>query len=268
MDKAGKKYWDDAWNEAAIPGAWNPQKGGLNNYVQKRFDEYFKRIFKALGSVRGKKLLEVGCANSASLPYFAREFGFEVTGIDYSEIGCEGARNVLKRECIKGTIYCEDFFAPSKNLIGQFDVVVSFGVVEHFQDTAGCIAALSILLKPGGIMITAVPNMTGTIGYFLKILNPCLLEMHVQLDKNSLSKAHNDAGLKVLECDYFISTNYGICNLAGLPTTTISWHIKKIIIAALARFSMATWILESRVGAFKAARTMSAYINCLARKKY
>jgi cyclopropane fatty-acyl-phospholipid synthase-like methyltransferase len=30
------------------------------------------------------RLLEIGCARSAWLPYFAQEFGIDVSGLDYS----------------------------------------------------------------------------------------------------------------------------------------------------------------------------------------
>jgi len=84
-------------------------------------------------------------------PYFAKEFGFKVYGIDYSEIGCKQAREVLSNTGVEGNVICAIFFSPPENLIDAFDVVVSFGVVEHFEDTAG-IAAFSRFLKPNGIL--------------------------------------------------------------------------------------------------------------------
>lgn len=266
-DKAGKKYWDKAWNETVLPSVWNPRKPGLNNYVQKQFHEYFRHVFHSLEPIHGKKLLEIGCARSETLPYFAKEFGFEVTGIDYSEVGCKMAQAILEREGIKVTVLCEDFFSPSDKLKEQFDVVVSFGVAEHFQDTVGCISAFSRFLKPGGIMITNIPNLTGMIGYIQKKINRPVFDIHVFMDKNLLSKAHQDAGLKVLDCDFFLSSNFGVCNLVGLSNNTISWYFKKIAIAVLVRFSMAAWFLESKFGKFKANKLMSPYINCLARKE-
>ena len=267
MDKAGKKYWDNAWDSAVLPSGWSPLKHGLRYYIQKQFHEYFKRVFHSLGSVAGKKLIEIGCARSETLPYFAKEFGFEVTGIDYSEIGCKMAQAILEREGIKGTVFCEDFFAPSDMLKEQFDVVVSFGVAEHFQDTAECISAFSRFLKPGGIIITSIPNMVGMVGYTQKIINRPIFDMHVPIDKETLLSAHEKASLKVLDCNYFMSTNFGICNLNGIPVGKPVWYIKKIIIAMLARLSMVAWLLELKVGKFKATELISPYINCLARKE-
>ena len=90
MDKAGKEYWDDLWLDADLPEAVNPDKEGLNNYVNREFHGYFKQH---IGNHNEKKmeLLEIGCAGSAWLPYFAKEFSCYVTGIDYSETGCRMA---------------------------------------------------------------------------------------------------------------------------------------------------------------------------------
>ena len=266
IDKAGKSYWDHKWESSSLLNAVDPHVSGLNNYVNRKFHEYFQKVFSGMDA-NGKRLLEIGCARSQWLPYFNKEFGFEVTGVDYSEVGCEMAQAILEKQGAKGTVCCEDFFTPSKVLIEQFDVVVSFGVLEHFQDTAGCISAFSRFLRPGGIMITSVPNMVSMIGYLQKIINRPVFDIHVLLDKNSLCKSHKDAGLNILDCDYFLSTNSAVCNLAGLSTNTISWYIKKIVLAVFVRFSMAVWFLESKVVKFRATKLMSGYINCLARKQ-
>lgn len=265
IDKAGKSYWDHLWENSPSLSAVDPRVPGVNNYINWKFHEYFQKVFIGM-ETNGKRLVEIGCARSQWLPYFNKEFGFEVTGLDYSEAGCELARAILREQGIKGTVCCEDFFTPSKMLIEQFDVVISFGVLEHFEDTLGCISAFSRFLKPGGIMITSVPNMAGTIGHLQKIVYRPVFDIHALLDKDSLCKSHRDAGLNILDCDYFLSTNYGICSLTGLSTNTLSWWVKKIVLATLARSSMAVWFFESKVVEFRATRLFSGYINCLARK--
>src|SRR5690606_1159234 len=114
-DKAGKHHWDDAWSQTDLPPAIDPRARGLNHYLDRATHAWFRSV---LGSTdwRGRRLLEIGCGNSVLLPYLAREFGFEPTGLDYSELGCKRARESLAREKIRGTIHCEDFFAPSAGL--------------------------------------------------------------------------------------------------------------------------------------------------------
>lgn len=148
-DKAGAGYWDKLWGNESLLAAVDPYGRGAKNFPARRFHQYLQEAFKGLPA-QGRKLLEVGCAQSALLPYFSKHFGFEVFGIDHSEIGGEKARKVLQREGVIGQIYCADLFSPPGELLGQFDAVLSMGVIEHFEKTAECVAAMARFLKPAG----------------------------------------------------------------------------------------------------------------------
>jgi 2-polyprenyl-3-methyl-5-hydroxy-6-metoxy-1,4-benzoquinol methylase len=63
-----------------------------------------------------------------------REFGFKFCGIDYSETGCQQALQLLANEWAKGKIVCAEFFSSPETMTGEFDVVISIGVREHFED--------------------------------------------------------------------------------------------------------------------------------------
>ena len=265
MDKAGKQYWNDSWKASEIPNAIDPQQLELNNYVNRRFHEYFFEVFSGM-ETHGKKLLEIGCATSAWLPYFAEEFGFEVHGVDYSEIGCQKARQILANAHLEGKVVCADFFSPPKAMLDIYDVVVSFGVAEHLKDTTACIKTFSKFLKPNGIMITIIPNMVGLIGLIQKVFNRPVFDIHMALDKDALRTAHEVSGLKVLDCEYFLSCNFGVCNLNGGVTRSVGWIIKKVFLAFVVRLSMMVWFIEARLDTIKPNRIMSSYINCFARK--
>jgi cyclopropane fatty-acyl-phospholipid synthase-like methyltransferase len=94
----------------------------------------------------GKRFLEVGCAGGRWLVYFHRAFGYSVTGCDYSETGCETARQALSRAGIAGEVIQDDLF----RLEGRWDVVFSGGLVEHFTDAKGVLAKFLSLLNGGG----------------------------------------------------------------------------------------------------------------------
>lgn len=265
MDKAGKKYWNDLWAGDDIPSAVNSSDIRLINWVNRRFHQIFLRCFKK-SETSSIKLLEIGCGKSAWLPYFSKEFGFQVCGLDYSPIGCKMAKAVLDANGVEAEVVCADFFSPPKNMLGKFDVVVSFGVIEHFDDTPSCIRAISAFLKPGGILITNIPNMVGWIGAIQKIVNRPVYNIHQLIDPTKLKQAHELAGLEVLECDYFICTSFGVNNLAGISTKTLVGFSKKILLAVLARASMLVWRIEDRLGYFPPNRFTSPYINCIARR--
>jgi 2-polyprenyl-3-methyl-5-hydroxy-6-metoxy-1,4-benzoquinol methylase len=264
-DKAGKGYWDNKWATKRIAGAMGPCLEGLNGYVNRGFHRYFSAVFSG-AETRGMRLLEIGCARSEWLPYFAKEFGFKVYGLDYSEIGCEQTRQILSKAGVRGEVVCADLFSPPDSMLRTFDIVVSFGVVEHFEDTVACIQALSRFLKPDGLMLTNIPNLVGLGGAAQKILNRPVFDIHVPMDADALAKAHRLSDLKVLNCDYHLSVNFGVCNLDGIQSASIEWFVKHNIHLFLMRLSKVVWIIEDKVGIFKCNKLTSPYINCTARK--
>lgn len=267
-DKAGKQFWDKTWEENGSSGFSfiNPKEPGLDNYTNKCFHKYFSKCFSGRDT-QGLRLLEIGCANSVWLPYFAKEFGFNVYGIDYSEIGCRQAREILSSVGVNGEIICADFFKPPEKLLNSFDVVVSFGVIEHFQDTAASISMLARFLKPGGIMINNIPNVMGLVGLLQKWLNRPVFDIHVPLDIEGLQKSHLRAGLEVLDCNYFLSISLGMVNLTGLNPHKISTRLKNIIYRNLCRISKLVWAVEEQFFRFPETAFISPYIMCMAQKR-
>ena len=264
-DKAGKAFWSDTWAESTLPEPVDPQDTQLQNYPNRIFHKKFMDLFDK-NETQDQKLLEIGCARSAWLPYFAREFNFKVSGLDYSPLGCEMAKEVLIQNNIESTIVCADLFSPPEHMIGQFDVVCSFGVVEHFDNTSACLAALSEFLKPGGIIVTSVPNMTGIIGLLQDFMNKPVYEIHVPIDREMLFSAHEKAEFQIIENDYFMSTSFGVINLTGVDTGTLSYYFKKLVLGVLARISMIIWRLEESIGSFPITKALSPFVLCVARK--
>ena len=261
MDKAGKSYWDGFWEDRDLSPGIDPRHQGLSNHVNRRFHEYFLQVFSKR-KIRGKRLLEIGCARSLWLPYFAKEFGFEVCGIDYSEIGCNQARQLLLTERVTGDIVFGDFFSPPECMIEAFDVVISFGVAEHFPDTSGCLRAFSQFLKPGGLLLTNVPNLIGLNGFIQRIVNRPVFDVHVLLDKEALVHAHEVNPLNMISCDYFLFANLGVLNFENWKRGLFysgACRIRTLI-------NLFVWCCERTIPLLKPNRWSSPYINCLATK--
>jgi 2-polyprenyl-3-methyl-5-hydroxy-6-metoxy-1,4-benzoquinol methylase len=260
LDKVGKQYWDKAWGTYDIPKGVNPQNEDIPNYVNRSFHNYFSKLFSNV-TTQGEKILEIGCARSVWLPYFSKEFGFNVTGIDYSELGCQQAMQILSNDGVRGEIVCADFFSPPESMLKAFDVVVSFGVLEHFNNSIACIAAFSTFLKPGGLLITNIPNLSGLNGLIQKMINRAILDIHVPLKRDAFVQAHEINGLRVISCDYFLFINLGVLNIENLRGSLVykaarlrSW-INEVI-----------WIFERAVPGLKPNAWSSPYINCVAVK--
>lgn len=266
VDLAGKEYWGAAWEAAPLPKAIDPDSRELWNHVSRRFHQLFTEVFRST-STRGSRLLEIGCARSPWLPYFAQRFGFAVTGLDYSEVGVEQTRRVLRNEGVDGQVVLADFLTPPDAMLRSFDVVVSFGVVEHFRDTAAAIAAAARFLKPGGLLITEVPNMVGSVGWVTQMLNRPVYDIHVPLGREALEAATRRAGLEVQRCEYVVFVNFGICNLNGLPVDTLTWKLKRRLLQALTLVTGAAWILEERARWVRPGRLSAGYVISVGRQR-
>lgn len=261
-DLAGREYWDGLWEEGELPRPVDPRGPGLNNYVARRFHRYFDRHFRELGLGDGARLLEVGCARSAWLPYFRREFGFRVAGLDYSEIGCRQARAVLARAGVEGEIVLGDLFDPPDRILGAFDVVVSFGVVEHFDDTAAALRAMARLLRPEGLLFVNIPNLAGVLGPLQRLLHRETYELHVPMDREALARAHREAGLEVVRCEYFLPALFGVAR----TDPNAPWWLERSVAHARSVASKLVWVLHEALPVEGGSRLLSPYVHALARK--
>ena len=239
-DRAGVDYWSRNWSAAPLPPPVDPADRAVRP---------FARYFEAhLGRGSGRDLLEVGAAHSVWLPYFARQHGFRVAGLDYSAAGCDSLRAILLRdgvygrENVDGAVHHGDLFDPPADLVGRFDAVCSFGVVEHFDDTAAALRACGRLLKPGGTLVTSVPNMAGLVGRLQRVMNRRTFDLHVPLDLAAFTAAHRAAGLAVRDAAHLGGVNLNVVNtgnLAGrafhrpvrtalsLPTKLAAWRERR-----------------------------------------
>lgn len=214
MDKTGEQFWTKYWRERKLPPPIRVRSLSPRAWFYQEFHRLWEAHLPRSGP-RALRLLEIGCAGSRWLPYFAREWGYEVCGLDYSELGCELARCLLAREGVTGEIWHQDLFCPRPRQLGAFDVVFSNGVVEHFNDPAEPLRQMAAYLRPGGLMVTIVPNFTGWLGWLQSWVSPEILAVHTPLDREDLARAHAAAGLRVRFCDYLTFLHFSVVHPGG-----------------------------------------------------
>ncbi|MCK4790903.1 MAG: class I SAM-dependent methyltransferase [Desulfobacteraceae bacterium] len=112
---------------------------------------------------RSTTFLEVGCAPAQFMIYFNQVFGWQVAGIELSEPGLVISKALLEANGVKARLYAGDIFEVEPDC--QYDVVGSFGLVEHFDDPLPCYRAMMRWIRPGGAMIVTVPNLLGPEGW-------------------------------------------------------------------------------------------------------
>ena len=262
-DKAGVEHWDETylgWQ----PGVFKPHLKGIRYRGRKAWHQLFTRLFHDYAPSKGR-LIEVGCGGSMYLPYFSQSFNFTVSGIDYSEHGCELAKRNIALADVKGSVYYGDLFSPPKELLDTFDVALSFGLVEHFSDTADSITHISNMVRPGGLIFTTVPNMGGVTGLAQKFLGREVFDKHVSLSVESLVAAHLKAGLTVLDAGYHEFLNFGVVNI-GTARSGGFHTVRSLLHKILLGVSFLVWSLETLFWSFSTNSLTSPYIYCIAKK--
>lgn len=188
-DLAEKEHWDSVYHAAVvgIEAGWKPTD------YNALCIEYM--LLKEIDDCQPKTVLEVGCGNSMWLSYLARARNLKVSGMDYSEEGCELARRRLKAEDVDGIVYCEDLFEGDPERIGQYDLVYTLGVVEHFSNLEDVLFHLLKYVKPGGTLLTEVPNLLSIHGALAWLYQPKQLAKHKITTRRKLMQAYRNLGL-------------------------------------------------------------------------
>ena len=259
-DIAGEGYWSEEWRGEFDRKPEDERDRGWRNHVTLRFDELFSRFLPRHAGASTLHVTEIGCARSRWLPYFARRFGATVSGLDYSEIGCEQARTVLREAGVTGTILHGDLFDPPPQMVGAADAVLSWGLVEHFEDTPNIVAALERFVRPGGLLITVIPNMTGAVGSVQRWLNEYIFKLHVPIDRERLASAFAGRAGTMLHHDYFLACNFWTVN-PGKPPQMRAGFVPRVVYRLLTLITVATWLAERHLRVrLPAIKRFSPYI--------
>ncbi|MBI2362414.1 MAG: class I SAM-dependent methyltransferase [Elusimicrobia bacterium] len=150
------------WTDPALPdseiGAWYPQSYyGSGNA---RFHPQLERLIRAFRRRRASVIrrraesgpvLDVGCGRGYLLKTL-RELGFQPHGVELSEDSAWHAAHKLHIPVHVGPLDA----APYAR--GPFTAVVFWHTLEHFADPFAMLAKAHALLKPGGLLVVAVPN--------------------------------------------------------------------------------------------------------------
>lgn len=263
VDLAGKQHWEQMWEHEAFPPDIDPHSDSLWAHRDRLFHRAFQRILA--GRPRGLRLVELGCARSAWLPYFAREFGYSVSGLDYSALGAQQTRDRLAEANIPGEIRCTDLFDPPSDWIGSFDIVSWFGVAEHFDNTAAAVRAAAALLRPGGLLVTEIPNLAGVNGWLQRWLNKPVYDMHVPMSASALAAHHRAAGLEVVSAEYVVPTDFGVVDIDELPQGFERWW-KDRLLYVLRVVGGGIWWLDRRMGPLRPGRLTGGFVMVAAQK--
>jgi SAM-dependent methyltransferase len=207
-----------------------------------KFDWYYKphkwEHDVALIDLKGcNRILEVGCGTGAFLERIERELKVRPEGVELSSSAANAA--IAKGLCVSQ----QDLGELINTNRASYDAVCAFQVLEHVSDPLGFLQSTIKLLKPGGKLIIAVPNMDSFLRYATEDLPnqpphhithwcqaaamslPTLLP--VRLLSVKLEPLHQD------HVDWFISSHVmrlpHRMHLRGISRRMLSWLLRPLL---------------------------------------
>ncbi len=226
----------------------------------------YRLLFDKLSGLIKEKdsIIEIGAGDSQILIDIARTFpDKKIYGLDYLESACHLLKQKATRANVQLEVICADLFSPPGELLGKFDFVMSFGVVEHFHDLPSVLKAIAKFANEDGIVFTLIPNNKHTIyGILMRYWNIDVYNAHVMYDVDDLKEAHQKSGLHIILCGYFVSSNFSMLSwcFANQKKGINYWFYVQ-----LTRLSKLIWWLESKFGLIKPRRFFAPYIICVSK---
>jgi 2-polyprenyl-6-hydroxyphenyl methylase / 3-demethylubiquinone-9 3-methyltransferase len=147
--------WWDARGPMAPLHKFNPVRLG---YIRDRAAAHFDRDAKRLDSLKGLRILDIGCGGGILSEPLAR-LGASVVGADPSESNIAVAQHHAAEAGL-----AIDYRSTTAEALAEagesFDVVLAMEVIEHVADVGLFVDLAASMVKPGGLLFVATLNRT------------------------------------------------------------------------------------------------------------
>jgi len=144
-----------------LPKVWN--KVWSNN---KSFNYADLRLFKTVDKIKNlidagvdfqnKLVLDIGCGNGTTLLHLKKYYNTKGVGIDISNKIINELKNINEKNL---SFMYGDHRDLSIFQNDKFDIILSFGVIEHLKEYDLSLAEARRVLKPGGELIMIQPHL-------------------------------------------------------------------------------------------------------------
>lgn len=231
-DLLGAPFWDSIWSASS----------------RRRFHRWNYYHHTQYAFLRGllepkARFIELGCAGSIWIRRFAHDY--ETWGIDYSAVGL--ARLAIDRRVPTATLKLGDVFDANNGVPRDyFDVVFSDGLLEHFSDPVAAVRAFAAYARPGGLVVTSVPNMYGEIGRLHRLVDPDFFAAHVRYRPYELDRVHRGAGLvPAIAAHYWGHFSLGVLSYRRLLAPLPRFLARSVFVAIVAAQQLPAWALAA-----------------------
>lgn len=202
LNKYSRSVWEDYYTgERKIH--IKPKTGLFTSYDIYLCDYL---IQKFIPRFKAGEITEIGSGDGKLLGKIAEMLNLKPIGIEYSKEAAKIAeKNGVKTIVIDA--FNKNFLKKNKN---HFDVVFSYGFVEHIIPPKDAVRIHLEILKPGGYFFIQIPRFKGFNYWKIKFFRPDLVPLHnfEIMEKNKLEKI-----CLTKEVNKIYSGNYGTLKL-------------------------------------------------------
>ena len=195
----------------------------LVGWFRRRRAVHLRRLRKSTGAV-----LDIGCGRGHFLGWL-RAWGWTCTGTELSDAAAQHARDVLQLDVRTGA------YLPGTFPEAAFDAVYLWHVLEHLPETRTALSDVRRILRPEGMLVIAVPNLSSwqaqACGYGWFHLD--LPRHYVHLTTDWLLRTLQELGFTIVEVNHFSMEQnvYGwiqsLLNCAGLQRNLLYDLLKR-----------------------------------------
>jgi len=195
--------------------------------------EVVELIKKHIPKGNNKSCIEIG---SFPGPFLATlgDLGYELNGIDYNPRNKSEVAEWLYSEKLNvNEFYSEDFFKfifPKK-----YDVVCSFGFIEHFENFENVIQMHIDMCTENGVILITTPNFKGALQYWLhQLLDAENLKQHhvPAMDLEKWKKVLSQNNFEIIYANPFGGLKFWVekSHKRNIVQKITLWFVERIII--------------------------------------
>lgn len=149
--KDSSKWWDE--NGPFKPlHRLNPVR---MQYIKDQICKHFNKDSRAIKSLRGLEILDIGCGGGLVCESLAR-MGATVTGVDADQNAIETAKD----HAHDGGLDVQYINGDASEIEKKYDVVCALEIIEHVSDINAFMQICISKLKPNGLLIMSTLNRT------------------------------------------------------------------------------------------------------------
>lgn len=189
-----RQFWVNYWES----------KTGLSVNIPANY-LFHKELGSIIQTQQVKTAIELGGFPGYYAVFLKKYFKLDVTLLDY--FVHQPVTNALLQanELKESDIHIIETDLFNHKEVQQYDLVLSCGLIEHFNDTDDIIQRHIHFLKPGGTLLITLPNFKALNGWFQKVFDKANYDKHNIhcMDPELLASISRKAGLEVIQSKYF-----------------------------------------------------------------